>query len=373
MARKPRLTTKQDRASKKPVRSGPLIRQQAVARLRGLPLGYVELLKKLKEHIRSAQVKAALSVNRELILLYWDIGRRILEVQNREGWGAKVIDRLAADLHRIFPEIKGFSPRNLKYMRAFAELYPNKAFVQQVVAQIPWGHNVRILDYIKNPAEREWYLRQTIEQGWSRNVLVHQIESRLFHRQGKALTNFRQTLPSPQSELAQEVLKDPYTFDFLTITESARERDLEQALLQHLRDFLLELGVGFAFLGNQYHLEIGDQDYYLDLLFYHLRLRCFVVIELKMGEFQPEYAGKMNFYLSAVNDRFRTRADNPSIGIILCKVRNKVIVEYALRNTHKPIGVSAYRLTKSLPAKLKGSLPTIKELESELGRARSRK
>ena len=258
-------------------------------------------------------------------------------------------------------------------MRALAEAYPDKVFVQQVVAQTPWGHNVRILDYLKDPAQREWYLRQTIENGWSRNVLVHQIESRLFRRQGKALTNFKRTLPSPQSELAQQVLKDPYNLDFLTVSESARERELEQALLQHLRDFLLELGVGFAFLGNQYHLEIGNQDYYLDLLFYHLRLRCFVIIELKMGDFQPEYAGKMNFYLSAVDDRLRSQGDNPSIGVILCKARNKVIVEYALRDTHKPIGVSAYKLTKSLPSRLKGSLPTIKELETELGRASSSK
>jgi len=347
--------------------------QQTAAQLRRLPPGYSELLENLKARIRSAQVKAALSVNHELVVLYWDIGRKILQRQKKEGWGTKVIDRLAADLLRAFPDMKGFSPRNLKYMRAFASSWPNRTFVQQAAAQIPWFHNCTLLDKISHRTEREWYLRQTIENGWSRNILVHQIESRLYHRRGKALTNFTRTLPSPQSELAQQVLKDPYNFDFLAISESAQERDLERALLQHLRDFLLELGIGFAFVGSQYHLEVGDQDYYLDLLFYHLPLRCFVVIELKMGEFQPEYAGKMNFYLSAVDDRLRTRADNPSIGIILCKVRNKVIVEYALRDTHKPIGVSAYRLTKSLPAKLKRSLPTIKELESELGRKPSRK
>lgn len=373
MTWKPRLKAEQKRTLKKAVKTLRPIVQQSVARSGGLPAGYAEFLEKLKVRIRSAQVKAALSVNRELILLYWDLGRRILQVQSQKGWGARVIDHLAADLHRAFPHMKGFSPRNLKYMRALAEAYPDKVFVQQVVAQTPWGHNVRILDYLKDPAQREWYLRQTIENGWSRNVLVHQIESRLFRRQGKALTNFKRTLPSPQSELAQQVLKDPYNLDFLTVSESARERELEQALLQHLRDFLLELGVGFAFLGNQYHLEIGNQDYYLDLLFYHLRLRCFVIIELKMGDFQPEYAGKMNFYLSAVDDRLRSQGDNPSIGVILCKARNKVIVEYALRDTHKPIGVSAYKLTKSLPSRLKGSLPTIKELETELGRASSSK
>jgi predicted nuclease of restriction endonuclease-like (RecB) superfamily len=261
---------------------------------------------------------------------------------------------------------KGFSSRNLKYMRAFAEAWPDNTFVQQVVAQIPWGHNVRILDYVKDPPEREWYMRQTIQHGWSRNVLVHQIESALYRRQGKALTNFDRTLPAPQSELAQQILKDPYSFDFLTLGPEAQERDLERGLLSHIRDFLLELGVGFAFVGSQYHLEVGGQDYYLDLLFYHLRLRCYVVIDLKISEFQPEFAGKMNFYLSAVDGLLRHPTDQPSVGIILCKTKNKVIVEYALRDTHKPIGVSAYQLTESLPKQLRGSLPTIEELEAEL-------
>ncbi len=277
-----------------------------------------------------------------------------------------MIDRLAQDLRREFPDMKGFSARNLKYMRAFAEAYPDKEFVQQPVAQIPWGHNVRTLDYVKDPAERIWYIRQTIEHGWSRNVLVHQIESGLYHRKGKAITNFDRTLPAPQSDLAREVLKDPYVFDFLGLTEDIRERELERQLIARIRDFLLELGVGFAFVGSQVHLEVGGEDFYLDLLFYHLKLRCYVVIELKTGEFKPEYAGKMNFYLSAVDDLFRHPDDRPSIGIILCKSKNKVIVEYALRDTTKPIGVSSYRLTRALPEELKESLPSVEELEREL-------
>lgn len=329
--------------------------------------GYDDFLRELKERIRGAQVKAALAVNRELVTLYWKVGRDILDEQRQRGWGAKVIDRLAADLRLAFPEMKGFSPRNLKYMRALAEAYPDEQFVQQVVAQIPWGHNVRILDAVSDRAEREWYIHQTVDHGWSRNVLVHQIESGLYHRQGKAITNFERTLPSPQSELARQLLKDPYTFDFLALGENAHERDLERGLLEHVRQFLLELGVGFAFVGSQYHLEVGGQDFYLDLLFYHLRLRCYVVIDLKIGEFQPEFAGKMNFYLSAVDEQLKHGADQPSIGIILCKTKNKVIVEYALRDTNKPMGVSTYQLTESLPKQLEGNIPTVEELEAELG------
>jgi predicted nuclease of restriction endonuclease-like (RecB) superfamily len=328
--------------------------------------GYDDFLRDLKERIRSAQIKAALAVNRELVTLYWSVGRDILAEQQQRGWGAKVIDLLAADLRSAFPELKGFSPRNLKYMRALAEAYPDEQFVQQVVAQIPWGHNVRILDAISDPEEREWYMRQTVEHGWSRSVLIHQIETGLYRRQGKALTNFERTLPAPQSELAGQLLKDPYTFDFLMLGADALERDLERGLLEHVRQFLLELGVGFAFVGSQYHLEVGGQDFYLDLLFYHLRLRCYVVIDLKIAEFQPEFAGKMNFYLSAVDEQLKHKDDQSSIGIILCKTKNKVIVEYALRDTNKPMGVSTYQLTESLPKQLKGSLPTVEELEAEL-------
>ena len=331
-----------------------------------LPEGYEPFLKDLKERIRTAQVRAALAVNRELVLLYWSIGRDILTRQKQHGWGAKIIDRLAADLHKAFPEMTGLSPRNLKYMRASAEAYPDKQFVQQVVAQIPWGHNVRILDYVKHSTEREWYIRQTIQNGWSRNVLVHQIEGGLYRRQGQALTNFTRTLPAPQSELAQQVVKDPYNFEFLTLAEEARERELERALIDHLRDFMLELGIGFAFVGSQYPIQVGGEEFRIDLLFYHLRLRSFVALDLKIGQFQPEYSGKMNFYLSAIDDMLRHPDDQPSIGIILCKSKNKVVAEYALRDIRKPVGVSEYRLTEALPKRLRDSLPAIEQLEAEL-------
>jgi predicted nuclease of restriction endonuclease-like (RecB) superfamily len=279
-----------------------------------LPAAYDSFLQELKERIRSAQVRAALSVNRELVVLYWSIGRDILTRQKNEGWGAKIIDRLSEDLAKAFPEMRGFRARNLKYMRAFAEAYPDQEFVQQVVAQLPWGHQVRILDTVKDAKLREWYIRQAVQGGWSRSVLVHQIESNLFDRQGHALTNFDKTLPPPQSDLAQQLIKDPYNFDFLTLGPDVQERDLERSLIEHVRDFMLELGKGFAFVGSQYHLEIGDQDFFLDLLFYHLRLRCYVVIDLKIEEFKPEFAGKMNFYLSAVDDLMRRPEDQPSLG-----------------------------------------------------------
>ncbi len=329
-------------------------------------VGYDELLRDLKARIGQAQVRAALAVNSELVMLYWSIGRDILVRQQQQGWGAKVVDRLAADLRRAFPEMKGFSRTNLLYMRAFAEAYPDEQFVQQAVGQIPWGHNVRILDQVKDVQAREFYIRQTVQHGWSRTVLEMQIESNLYGRQGGGTTNFERTLPAPQSDLARQLLKDPYNFDFLTLGQEAHERDLERGLVEHIREFLLELGVGFAFVGSQYHIEVGGQDFYLDLLFYHLRLRAYVVIELKVTEFKPEYAGKMNFYLSAVDDLLRHEQDQPSIGIILCKTKNKVVAEYALRDTQKPIGVSSFQLTESLPEKLQGSLPTIEELEEEL-------
>jgi predicted nuclease of restriction endonuclease-like (RecB) superfamily len=329
------------------------------------PTGYPELLASLKARIRDARFRSAFAVNRELIQLYWTIGSDILIRQQSEGWGAKVIDRLAADLQQDFPEMTGLSARNLKYMRAFAEAYPDSDFVQQVVALLPWGHNIRLLEATKANNEREWYARQSIEHGWSRNVLVHQIESQLFERQGKALTNFYRTLPAQQSELAQELIKDPYNFDFLAAGPEMLERDLERGLLEDLRSLILELGKGFAFVGSQYKLEVGGQDYYLDLLFYHLRLRCFVVIDLKIEEFKPEFAGKMNFYLSAIDDQLRHANDLPSIGIILCKQRNEIIVEYALRDTAKPMGVAKYVLAGTLPSQLQNDLPTAEELARE--------
>lgn len=327
--------------------------------------GYASLLAELKERIRTARLKAAVAVNQELILLYWSIGRDILERQNAEGWGARIVDRLAADLRRDFPEMTGLSPRNLKYMRAFAEAFPDREIVQQVVARLPWGHAVKLIEILKDPEERLWYARQAAEHGWSRNVLVHQIESRLYARQGRALTNFSRTLPAPQSDLARELIKDPYCFDFLALGPDMSERELERGLLDHLRALILELGKGFAFVGSQYHLEVANQDYYIDLLFYHLRLRCFVVIELKIEEFKPEFAGKMNFYLSAVDDQLRHETDAPSIGIILCKGKNEVIVEYALRDTAKPMGVAEYRLSGALPEPLQAELPTVAEFARE--------
>lgn len=325
---------------------------------------YLEFLSNLKNQIQHSQIRAVAKVNRELICLYWQIGCEILERQKTNGWGSKVIDRLSKDLQKEFPKMKGFSTRNLNYMRILAETYHNKEFVQQVVAQIPWGHNIRILDKVKIEAAREFYIRQTVENGWSRNILEIQIQSNLYKRQGTAQTNFERTLPKPQSDLANQLLKDPYNFDFLTIGLEAQERELENNLLQNIKDFLLEMGKGFSFVGSQYHLEIGEQDYYIDLLFYHLKLRAFVVIDLKTVDFKPEFAGKMSFYLSAVDDLLKHTADNPSIGLILCKTKNKITVDYALRDNSKPIGVSTIKLSENLPDEIKGNLPTIEEIET---------
>lgn len=328
--------------------------------------GYDDFLRDLKTRIRTAQVKAALAVNREMVLLYWQIGHDVLIRQQEQGWGAKVIERLSHDLRIAFPEMKGFSRTNLLYMRAFAGAYPDEEIVQQAAGLIPWFHNCTLLDKVKDNTERLWYTRKTIEYGWSRAVLIHQIESNLYKRQGKALTNFAQTMPAPQSDLAQQLLKDPYNFDFLTLGKDAHERDLEGGLLNHIRQFLLELGAGFAFVGSQYHLEVGGQDFYLDLLFYHLTLRCYVVVDLKMGDFEPAHAGQMNFYLSAVDDLVRHPTDQPTLGILLCKSKNKTIVEYALRDLSKPLGIAEYRLAESLPETLQSTLPTIAALEAEL-------
>jgi predicted nuclease of restriction endonuclease-like (RecB) superfamily len=327
---------------------------------------YQAFVNDLKSKIREARHRTALSVNRELVLLYWNIGREILGRQDREGWGAKIIDRLAKDLLGAFPEMKGLSARNLKYMRAFAEAWTDLDLVQQVASQLPWGHNMLILDSCGAPEERTWYARQTIEHGWSRNVLSHQIDSGLFSRQGKAATNFARTLPSSQSELAQQLIKDPYDFEFLPQSTKLLERDLHRGLVDNLCALILELGKGFAFVGSQYPLEVGNNDYYLDLLFYHLRLRAFIVLEIKVEEFKPEFAGKMSFYLSAVDDTLRHATDAPSIGIILCKGRDHVTVEYALRDTTKPMGVVEYRLARTLPTPFKNDLPTAEELSAGL-------
>src|ERR1039457_3543543 len=330
---------------------------------------YRDLLANLKAQIRTARGGAALAVNRDVVLLYWPVGKEILTRQQQQGWGSKVVERLAIDLRAEFPDMHGLSPRNLKYMRAFAEAWPENPIVQQAAAHLPWFHNCILLDKVKNPEERCWYVQQTIQNGWSRNVLVMQIESGLYRRQGSAITNFQATLPAPDSDLAQQLVKDPYHFDFLALREGVRERELEGSLLAHLRDFLIELGTGFAFAGSQVPLEVGGEEFKLDLLFYHLKLRCFVVIDLKMGPFKPEYAGKMNFYLSAVDDLLRHLDDKPSIGLILCKSKNAIVAEYALRDAKKPIGISGFRVTESLPAGLKGSLPTIEEIEAELAKS----
>ncbi|NGM49317.1 DUF1016 domain-containing protein [Caulobacter sp. 602-2] len=330
------------------------------------PEDYGVFLDALKARVRSARLSTALAVNQELIGLYWSIGRDIGARQLSAGWGAKIIDTLAADLRTAFPEMTGFSPRNLRYMRDFAAAYPDLEFVQQLAAKLPWGHHIALLG-ARGDDERRFYVRQAVAQGWSRNVLIHQLRSDLYRRQGQALTNFGRTLPAPQSELAQQLIKDPYAFDFLAMTPDMLERDLERGLLEQLRQLILELGKGFAFVGSQYRLEVGDQDFRLDLLFYHLRLRCYVVFELKVEAFKPEFAGKMNFYLSAVDDQLRHADDQPSIGIILCQTRNETIVEYALRDSVKPMGVATYTVSAAaLPAPLESVLPTVQDLSRQL-------
>ncbi len=331
---------------------------------------YKDLLQDLKSKVRQARLRASLTVNKELILLYWQIGKSILAQQEEHGWGTKVIDNLAKDLKSEFPDMKGFSVRNLKYMRAFAETYTDFEFVQELPAQITWYHNTTLLDKVKDPQTRIFYINAVTKNGWSRNVMVHQIDSNLYQRQIQSTKthNFHETLPVIQSDLAHEMLKDPYKLDFLGLGEEAHERDLENALVDHITKFLLELGAGFAFIGRQYHLEISNKDFYIDLLFYHTKLHSYVVIELKVGDFKPEYAGKLNFYLSAIDEQLKTSSDSPSIGIILCKDKNKLIAEYALRDVTKPIGVSEYRLTEAIPDDLKGSLPSIEDFENELGK-----
>ena len=354
---------------------------------------YVAFLQEIKSRIQSSQIRAHLAVSREVTLLYWDIGRRIILRQKEQAWGKAVIERLAADIQKDFPGIEGFSANNLWRMRSFylscKEVFTILArpvqespastggeilalpvqeldFPAAELLGLPWGHNIVLMQKVKNPALRLWYAAGVIEHGWSRDILSLQIQSRLHERQGKAVTNFQQTLPVPQSDLAQQIVKDPYNFGFLTLGAAARERELELGLMEHLSKFLVELGTGFAFVGRQVHVEVGEDDFYIDLLFYHLRLRCFVVIDLKRGAFKPEFASKMNFYLSVVDDKMRHSDDLLSIGLILCQDKKRLIAEYALRGMTKAIGVSEYQLTRQLPKKLKGTLPTIEEIEAEL-------
>lgn len=331
------------------------------------PQGYADWLADLKGRTHAAQQRATLAVNRELVQLYWQIGRDILQRQARQGWGAKVIDRLAQDLRSAFPSMKGFSPRNLKYMRAFAEAWPDESFVQEVLAQLPWYHQLALLDKLPGPETRRWYAAKAIEHNWSRNVLVMQIEAGLLERTGKAVTNFEAHLPKAQSDLAIESLKDPYRFDFLGLGEQAQEREIEQALVQHVTDFLLELGAGFAFVGRQVLLEVGGEEFFIDLLFYHLKLRCYVVIELKAGKFKPEHLGQLSFYLTTVDRQVKHEHDSPTIGLLLCRSHNQVVAEYALGDKSQPMGIAEYKLLQSLPEALQTSLPTIEQIERELG------
>jgi len=337
-----------------------------------LPGDYAEALGAIKHRIQQERLRVVLSANAAMVLLYWDIGRMILERQRLAGWGARVIDRLAADLAEAFPDMKGFSPRNLKYMRAFAAAWPQREFVQQVAAQIPWFHNCLLLDKVADPPTREWYIQATLSGGWSRNILALQIDGRAHQRQGKAVSNFRDTLPPAESDLATQVFKDPYLFDFLGTADPRREKEVEQALVDHIQRFLLELGTGFAFVGRQVALEVGDQDFRLDLLFYHLKLRCFVVVELKAVPFDPAFVGQLNLYLSAVDDLLRHPEDQPTIGLLLCREKNRIVVEYALRHLKRPIGVAEWetKIVEKLPKRLAGSLPTVEEIEAELGAGR---
>lgn len=326
---------------------------------------YINTIESIKKEIKSAQYKAAVSVNRELIMLYYNIGKIINE---HKAWGNKFIDNLAADIKLEFPNVKGYSVRNLKYMAKFAETYPDEQFVQQVVAQIPWGQNIILLDKVKKDNTRRWYAEKTLENGWTRNVLVHQIESDLYTRQVLAnkVNNFEKLLASEQSELAIQTMKDPYIFDFIPFREDMLERDIENALIKDVTKLLLELGTGFAFLGNQYHLTVGGDDFYIDLLFYNLNLRSYVVIELKTGDFKPEYAGQLNFYLSAVDGILKKEQDNSSIGLLLCKSKNDLVAEYALKDMSKPIGVSEYKITSNLPEELMNQLPSVEDIQKRI-------
>ena len=327
---------------------------------------YFDFIQDIKNRVQSAQIKAAVSVNQELLRLYWDMGAKIVEKQKQTAWGDGFLKQMSQDLQDDFPDMKGFSLRNLKYMRQWFLFWSDASIGQQAVAQIPWGHNLVILSKIRDHEEALFYVQKTIENNWSRAVLTHQIEGGLFKREGKAVTNFKATLPAPQSDLAKQTLKDPYNFDFLTIREKHDEKELENALVEQIIKFLLELGAGFSFLGRQYRLNIEGEDFYPDLLFYHVRLHCYVVVELKAVNFKPEFVGKLNFYLSAVDSILKTGQDNPSVGILICKSRKKTVVEYALRDFNKPIGVSEYMITQNLPDQFKSSIPSIEEIEAEL-------
>lgn len=334
-----------------------------------LPEDYFGALAELKQLIYKTRLQAVQTANTQLIMLYWQMGTQVLQRQRHADWGAKVIDRLSHDLKTAFPDMQGFSPRNLKYMRKFAKSWPDAEFVQQTVAQIPWGSNLLLLEKLETQQERLWYASQALQHGWSRNVLNIYIESKLHLRHGKSQNNFPQTLPPKQSDMAIQIFKDPYLFDFLGTDAPRREVKFEARLLEHLQHFLLELGQGFAFVGRQIHLEVADEDYYADLLFYHLKLRCYVVVELKMGKFNPGFVSQLNMYQTIIDEQLRHPDDNQTIGLLLVKEKNQLIVEYALAGYNKPIGVAEWQqqLTKNLPDTLQDSLPTIEQIEKELG------
>jgi len=348
---------------------------------------YSAFLAELKNRIKSSQIKAAVSVNRELIGLYWDLAEKIVEKQKSSHWGDGLLAQMSKDLREEFPDMKGFSKRNLELMRQWylfwaegeavvqatlaqstigQQLVAQTSIAKQLATQIPWWHNVVIISKIKNHEEALFYMQKTIENNWSRAVLTHQIEGNLFGREGKAITNFSASLPAPQSDLARQTLKDPYIFDFLTIRDKHDERELEDALVGQVTKFLLELGAGFSFIGRQFKVTVDDEDFYIDILFYHVKLHCYVVVELKAVAFKPEFAGKLNFYVSAVDGILKTEQDQPTVGMLICKSKKKTVVEYSLKDMHKPIGVSEYQITHALPDELKSSLPTIEEIKAEL-------
>jgi predicted nuclease of restriction endonuclease-like (RecB) superfamily len=337
---------------------------------KGLPASYTVVLGEIKQRIQAERLRVVMAANSAMVILYWDIGRLILDRQEHEGWGAKVIDRLSTDLQEAYPDMAGLSPRNLLFMRSFAAAYPDHQLVKQLVSLLPWGHIIRLLQRLKDPAVRLWYVKASIEHGWSRSILQFQIDAAAHERQGKAINNFPATMPPAHSDMAAQIFKDPYLFDFLGTADPRREREVEQALVDHIQRFLLELGAGFAFVGRQVHLEFASADYYIDLLFYHLKLRCYVVVELKAVPFDPAFVGTLNMYLSAVDDLLRHPDDKPSIGLLLCRSKNKLVAEYALGGFKKPIGVAGWetQITKNLPKELRSSLPTVEEIEFELTR-----
>ncbi|BCD99230.1 PDDEXK nuclease domain-containing protein [Marinagarivorans cellulosilyticus] len=333
---------------------------------------YKGWLSTLKKRFMQTRVQAAVKVNQELLQFYWQLGEQIVEKQKNSTWGDGFLTQLSQDLMHEFPDIKGFSLRNLKYIRQWVQFWQGAPEIgQQAVAQlcqIPWGHNIAIMSKCPSVTEAHFYLASTLQYGWSRNVLIHQIESGLYQREGKAITNFEQTLPPLQSDLAQQSLKDPYVFDFLSLTDNYNERELEKSLVKHITQFLLELGAGFAYMGQQVPVPVGDKDFYLDLLFYHTRLSCYVVIELKTIDFEPEHAGKLNFYINAVDAQLKKDSDQPTVGLLLCRKKDKLVAEYALKGIETPIGVSEYQLTQALPDNLKASLPSIEEIEAEFAK-----